>query len=129
MGLFGSLFGKNPGTGNEENKVPWNSLDGSEQLEEIVVRSKQRPQLIFKHSASCGISRMVLNGFNSSFDPTWDCDLHFLTIQANRELSNSIADRSRVRHESCQLLILREGEVSFHTSHGAIVDADIKAHL
>ena len=109
--------------------MPWVTLDRGEQLEEIVQRSNLRPQLIFKHSSSCGISRMVLNMFNNSFDPQWDCDLHFLTIQANRGLSNDVASRFGVRHESPQLLILRDGKVSFHTSHGAISDTDIKAYL
>ena len=129
MGIFGNLFGKKSQTGDGEKEVPWVSLDNGEQLEELEARSKKRPQLIYKHSASCGISSMVLRRFNSSFDHEWDCDLHLLTIQANRELSNTLATRFGVRHESPQLLIIRDGKVSFHTSHGAISVTDIKSYL
>jgi len=129
MGLFGNIFGKKAETGSGEKKVPWVPLDRDDQLEEIVEQSNRRPQLIFKHSSSCGISSMVLTMFNSSFDSQWECDLHFLTIQANRELSNAIATRFGVRHESPQLLILKDGKISFHTSHGAIADTDIGDYL
>lgn len=72
---------------------------------------------------------MVLRRFNSSIDPQWDCDLYFLTIQSHRKLSREVETAYGVRHESPQLLILREGEVIFHASHGAISNADLGGYM
>ena len=129
MGIFDSVFGKKQQTTHEDKKIPWILLESTAQLDEIKANSKKRPQIIFKHSSTCGISSMVLKMFNSSFDPSWDCDLYFLTIQAHRDISDAIEAKFGVRHESPQLLILKNAEVSFHTSHGAITDIDIKGYL
>jgi len=131
MGIFGSVFGKKSPMGQqqEEKQLPWVPLEKMEQLEQIMERSRQRPQLIYKHSATCGISSMVLRSFNASLDPQWDCDMYFLTIQANRGLSREVEASFGVRHESPQLLILRQGETIFHTSHGAIAHADLTSYI
>lgn len=94
-----------------------------------MVRSQERSQLIYKHSASCGISSMVLKMFNASLDPQWGCDLYFLTIQANRALSHEVEAKFGIRHESPQLLIVKKGEIAFHASHGAIADSDIGNYI
>ena len=104
-------------------------MESMAQLDEIKINSAKRAQLIFKHSTTCGISSMVLKMFNGSFDPSLDCDLYFLPIQSHRELSNAIAEKFGIRHESPQLLILKDGKVSFHTSHGAIADLDLSKYL
>jgi bacillithiol system protein YtxJ len=129
MGIFDSVFGKKQQTETKDTKMPWIFLESMEQLDTIEAGSKERPQVIFKHSSTCGISSMVLKMFNGSYDPILDCDLYFLTIQAHRDLSNAVADKFEVRHESPQLLILKNGKVSFHTSHGAIADLDLKDYL
>jgi len=129
MGIFGRVFGKKSGTVPQEGQLPWIPLDEMAQLAEIKARSQERPQLIFKHSATCGTSAMVLRMFSSSVDPQGDHDLYFLTIQANRELSRAVEDTFGVRHESPQLLILDKGEITFHASHGAIADADLGQYL
>lgn len=129
MGIFDSVFGKKQQTTNEDKKIPWISLESMAQLDEIKINSAKRAQLIFKHSTTCGVSSMVLKMFNGSFDTNLDCDLYFLPIQSHRELSNAIAEKFGVRHESPQLLILKDGKVSFHTSHGAIADLDLSKYL
>lgn len=129
MGIFDSVFGKKQQTTNEDKKIPWISLESMAQLDEIKINSAKKAQLIFKHSTTCGVSSMVLKMFNGSFDPSLDCDLYFLPIQSHRELSNAIAEKFGIRHESPQLLILKDGKVSFHTSHGAIADLDLSKYL
>ncbi|NVN18423.1 bacillithiol system redox-active protein YtxJ [Muricauda sp. HICW] len=129
MGIFDSVFGKKEGTKKERKELPWIQLESIAQLETIVERSKYKPQVIYKHSSTCGISRMVLNMFTESYDMDLDIDLYFLTIQHHRDVSNTIEDKFEVRHESPQLLVIKKGEVVFHTSHGAISDTDFTKYL
>lgn len=126
MGLFGNVFGKKEEKEKATPKVPWISLESLEQLEEIAEKSKTRTQIIFKHSTTCGISRMVLNMFTGSYDLGDENDIYFLDLHAHRGVSNAVESKFQVRHQSPQLLVIKNGEASFHTSHGAIADTDLK---
>lgn len=129
MGLFDSVFRKKENTNTEKKELPWVPLESLEQLETIKEKSKARPQIVYKHSSTCGISRMVLGMFTEGYDMDLEVDIHFLTIQRNRDVSNAIEDQFKVRHESPQLLVIKNDEVVFHTSHGAISDVDLKQYL
>ncbi|MGX1929096.1 bacillithiol system redox-active protein YtxJ [Flagellimonas sp. 2504JD4-2] len=127
MGIFDSLFGKKEETQSEKKQIPWIPLVSLDQLEEIAEKSNTRTQLIFKHSTTCGISRMVLNMFTSSYALEEDVDIYFLDLHAHRDVSNGVAAKFQVMHQSPQLLIIKNGAASYHTSHGAIADLDLAA--
>lgn len=131
MGIFGGLFGgsKNGEEGNSSN-IPWVPLTSIEQLKEIKLASKGRPQLVFKHSTSCGISRMVLNMFKSGYDlEDGQMDLYFLDLLAHREVSNAVASEFGITHQSPQLLIIKNGEVVVHDSHGSISNINLEQYV
>ncbi len=129
MGIFDSVFGKKENPQKEEKQIPWIPLTSIEQLEEIAEKSKTRTQLIFKHSTTCGISRMVLNMFTGSYALGDEHDIYFLDLHAHRDVSNEVAYKFKIMHQSPQLLIIKKGEVTYHTSHGAIADADLAQHV
>ena len=125
MGVFGNLFGSKEK--EEKRELPWIPLTSKQQLVGIRDRSKSRPQFIFKHSTTCGISRMVLGMFtnNYPFDKE-GADLYFLDLHAFREISNEVAAVFQVFHESPQLIVIKNGDVIFHTSHGAIAETNLE---
>ncbi|WP_136465627.1 bacillithiol system redox-active protein YtxJ [Flagellimonas onchidii] len=125
MGIFNSLFGNKEEKGREEKQIPWIPLTSLEQLDDIAENSKTNTQLIFKHSTTCGISRMVLNMFTSNYKVEKDADIYFLDLHAHREVSNAVASKFQVLHQSPQLLIIKNGEATYHTSHGSIADLDL----
>ena len=131
MGLFGNFFNKNS-DGNKENSadIPWITLNNTGQLEDILEKSKVKPQAIFKHSTTCGVSRMVLNMFNSSYalEPT-QMDFYFLDLHALRAVSNEIETKFEVLHQSPQLLIIKNGVVVSHSSHGGISEISLEQYL
>ena len=130
MGFLDKFFGERSTSPAEEKKsIPWNPLIDEDQLKTISEDSYNRPQMIYKHSTTCGISSMVLNMFSRSFDPDSNADLYFLDIHQNRVISNLLSQQYGVRHESPQLLMVRNGEVSVHRSHGAIADMNWADHL
>jgi len=131
MGLFSGLFG---GSKNEEenntSEIQWIPLNSVEQFEELKQQSSVRPQVIFKHSTSCGISRMVLNMFKSSYRlEQGQMDFYFLDLLANRDVSNAVAAEFGVMHQSPQLLIIKNGVVVVHDSHGAISDIKLEQYV
>lgn len=129
MGFFEKLFGKHDAD-SAESKLSWIPLIEMDQLDDIFEQSYKKPQLVYKHSTTCGISSMVLNMFTRAYTLNEeDVDLFFLDIHRNRPVSNEIAERYQVRHESPQLLLFKEGKVAVHTSHGAIAELDLQTYL
>lgn len=131
MGLFGGLFGNgNKDGGKEEKHIPWIPLTSLEQLEEIANGSLQKPQVIFKHSTTCGISRMVMNMFTGSYAiPETQVDLYYLDLHAYREVSNEVGYKFQLLHQSPQLLVIKNGTVVAHASHGAITEVDLTKYV
>jgi len=130
MGFLKGLFGNKTESGQKkEKKLPWLVLDSIAQLKEIEKRSTSKPQIIFKHSTTCGISRMVMNMFVSNYDFTPEqADLYYLDLHAHREVSNETGYTFQVMHQSPQLLIIKNGIAVAHASHGAIADIDLKKY-
>ena len=123
MGLFDKVFKSERDIAKEEiTKVPWNHLTSAAQLEEIEKESENKTIAIFKHSTSCGISRMVLKMFESDYKSSKNKELklYFLDILNHRDISNEIAAKFGVRHESPQLIVLKNKEIIHHSSHQSI---------
>ena len=125
MGLFDKLFSGSNGA-NQEDDLPWIDLNSVDQLDAIVEQSKTKPQLIFKHSTRCGISRMVISQFKKEYQLLEnEADLYYLDLLNYRDISNGIAERFQVMHQSPQLLVIKNGGVVAHESHGGINSLDL----
>ncbi len=120
MSILNKIFG-NSSEPKEEKQVPWIPLNDQQQLKQISDLSKTKTQVIFKHSTSCSISRMVMNRFASVYEVTdQDLDLYYLDLLSYREVSNEVAKLFNVMHQSPQLLVIKDGKAVVHASHGAI---------
>lgn len=120
MGIFDTV--KNAFSGSETDDI-WESISDPAQVEAIIEKSEQRPQLIYKHSHRCSVCFVSKANLEQAADAIREqADMHFVNVVNNREASNAIADKLDVRHESPQVILLDNGEVVGHASHG-----DIKA--
>lgn len=106
----------------------WIPLTDEKQLDEIIERSNTSPQVIFKHSTRCGTSSMILNRLERSDMPP-ATDFYFLDLIRYRDISNRIAERFKVYHESPQVLLIRNGECTYDESHLGIRMEDIVEQL
>jgi len=131
MGIFRSIFGNSTSEENQENNnASWIPLNSLEQLSEIEEVSKNRPQIIFKHSTTCGISGMVFRMFKQAYNLEPDAaDLYYLDLHAYREISNEVAKKFGVYHQSPQLIVIKNGAVVRHDSHGAISELSLEEYL
>jgi bacillithiol system protein YtxJ len=129
MGLLNKIFGSS--TEQKEEKVlPWIPLNELQQLDFIKDKSSTKTQVIFKHSTRCGISSMVMRQFVDAYNFTEkDLDLYYLDLLSFREISNEIAVKFQVMHESPQLLVIKNGVVVAHDSHGAINSIDLSSFI
>ncbi|MBQ0768427.1 MAG: bacillithiol system redox-active protein YtxJ [Bizionia sp.] len=129
MGFINKLFGGS-NEPKEEKVLPWLPLTTEAQLETIEDRSKTKTQVVFKHSTRCGISSMVMNQFVANYDLTAeDLDLYYLDLLNYRSVSNEVGYKFQVLHESPQLLVIKNGVVVAHESHGAINGLDLSSFI
>ena len=104
----------------------WKHLVSEKELQECIERSAVSPQVIFKHSTRCIISKMVLQQFEERIDSIpVNAELLFLDLLSHRDISNSIATQLNVHHESPQVIVIKNGKAIFHESHHSIDAASI----
>ncbi|HQW22943.1 MAG TPA: bacillithiol system redox-active protein YtxJ [Bacteroidia bacterium] len=105
----------------------WTKITTLNQLNDIDTESQSEKIMIFKHSTTCSISRMALNRLESKWKPEYSETLkpYFLDLLAYRNISNEIARRYDVVHESPQVLVVSKGKSIYNESHGGITVDEI----
>ena len=102
------------------NKI-WSNLTEESQIAEIIALSNSTPVYIFKHSTTCGISAQAKENVEISFKNTdKPFLLYYLDLLKYRSISNEVASKFNVHHQSPQLILVHNGEVTFTTSHHKI---------
>jgi bacillithiol system protein YtxJ len=106
----------------------WIALTTEEQLDVLKELSKQKPQLIFKHSTRCAISSIAKSRLERTSPPD-SIDCYYLDLIRYRQLSAKIAEEFSVFHESPQVLLIKNGECVYDESHNGIQMNDIIGQL
>ncbi len=119
MSFLKNMFGSNEEK-QSVSKVGWIPLTDFGQLNEIIDLSTEKPVLIFKHSTRCSISRMVLKQFENEFDLQDKVIPYFLDLLEFRNVSNEIASRFGVMHQSPQIILVKDGKAVYNASHESI---------
>ncbi|RYY41325.1 MAG: bacillithiol system redox-active protein YtxJ [Chitinophagaceae bacterium] len=104
--------------------MQWKTLTSDDQLQELIERSKETPQVIFKHSNRCSISSVAFQRVDKAQKPA-ATDFWLLDVITQRPLSQQVAQRFGVPHESPQVLVVKNGECVFDESHLGISMQDI----
>jgi thioredoxin 1 len=100
------------------------TVESVERLESLFEQSHSEPVILFKHSNSCGISSGVYREVSQV-----DGDINLIVVQHARHVSNAIAERTGIRHESPQAIVLKQGEPIYHASHYDITAEDLDSSL
>jgi bacillithiol system protein YtxJ len=106
--------------------MKWIALNNESQLEEIVQKSYTAAQVIFKYSSRCSLSDLIRDRLERKPGPE-KMDFYFLDLISYRALSDRIARKFEVHHESPQVLVIRNGDCVYDESHTAIRMDDIIA--
>jgi bacillithiol system protein YtxJ len=95
------------------------NLNQVAQLEQINELSKNKAQVLFKHSTRCSVSsfakRILVNEFSDALSGKFD--VHYLDLIAHRDVSGAIADKYNVEHQSPQILVIVNGTCVYNASH------------
>jgi bacillithiol system protein YtxJ len=82
--------------------------------------------VLLKHSTTCPISSQAYNEFMQYAKHEGMKPWGLVIVQTARPVSNEIAERFGVKHESPQVLYVKDGSVVWHTSHWNITEKNLK---
>jgi bacillithiol system protein YtxJ len=128
MSIFNSIFGE-PKPNSSASKINWTSMEHLGQIDEIILLSEEMPVIIFKHSTRCSISKMALKNFENEYDLVENVTPYFLDLISFRDVSNEIASRFNVVHQSPQLLLIVGGKSVYDVSHSSIDAQELKSKI
>lgn len=100
------------------------SIDDKTALDRFLADANGGPVVILKHSNTCGISARAYRAM-TSFEGT----VGLVTVQDARDVSEEVAKRTGVPHETPQVLILRNEKVLFTASHFDVKSETVAAEL
>jgi len=108
----------------------WIKLTSEEELEQAVKLSETKPVLIFKYSGRCSICDRVQDILEADWseneaDNEGKIAPYFLDLIKYRNVSNAVARKFNVMHESPQVLVIKNGKFVYAESHGYIRFEDI----
>ena len=95
-------------------------VDNKETLDNLITASKNKPVVIFKHSTACGVSAFAYRELEKLAD-----QVNLLEVQSARDVSRELAALTGVRHETPQVIVLRDGKAVWNASHFAIKAAEV----
>ena len=104
-------------------------LTTAEQFDAVRAASSIAPVVLFKHSPTCGTSAQAYDEMDDLLRATPGLVIHLIDVLASRSLSRDIAAAVGVRHESPQVLILRDGHVAWHGSHWRVTQEAVRDAL
>ncbi len=104
-------------------KARFNEIHDVAELDALLEKSNQQAVVIFKHSTTCPISSGVYNEVSKA-----DADINLIVVQHARAVSTAIAEKTGVRHESPQALIIKNGAVVYHASHYDVTAQEVEEH-
>jgi|SRR5688572_26531626 bacillithiol system protein YtxJ len=109
------------------NLTPLSDVD---MLEAAIAESCERPVVLFKHSRTCGISHEALDELHLHLTRSRaDATYKMITVQSHRRISDEAAERLGVRHETPQVILLRDGRPVWKASHFRITAEELTRAL
>lgn len=114
MGIFDKLFS---GSGSTPKDM-WSPLNSNEEVEDVIKASEETAQVILKHSTSCGTSffaKRHIEGLRSKYED--QVGFSIIDVIRSRPVSEYLAKKFEIRHESPQVFVIKKGEVIWNGSH------------
>ena len=99
-------------------------IDDRAAFDNLLSDSKQKAVIVFKHSNACPISARAYREMEKL-----ENRVNLLEIQAAPELSRELETLTGVRHESPQVILLRDGKAVWNASHFDVNAASVSKAL
>jgi len=96
----------------------WDRLASTQELQKALKNTELRPAIFLKHSTRCAISTMAKNRLEKTIDTR--ISYHIIDVLQNRKVSDALANKFEVTHQSPQAFLVFNGVLREVKSHLAI---------
>ncbi len=100
-----------------------------ETVDGMLAASRGKKILLLKHSSTCPISSRAKYAVEELMAENPVAEVYLVVVQERRDISNEIEEKLGVRHQTPQLLLIEDGNVSEHWSHHYITSETAGAAL
>lgn len=100
--------------------APFREISDVASLDEFVTSANGAAAILFKHSNTCGISARAYREMANLTKP-----VGLVIVQRARVVSDEIARRWSLAHETPQVLIVRNGKLVWSASHFEVKANDV----
>lgn len=109
--------------------MEWKEITTIDEWDAILEKSTEKDQVILKHSTTCPVSFNALDEYNAYLNeqPKADAEYTLVKVRESRPVSNKIEADLEVKHESPQIIYIKNKKKYWTTSHWSITKAHMKA--
>jgi len=109
----------------------YSEISSLEQWNDAFAASVERPLVVFKHSTTCPVSSNALSEFDQYLRNNEASNVDFVLVKVieSRPVSNRIAEDIGLKHESPQIMLVKNKEKVWSASHWSITNEHITAVL
>lgn len=109
--------------------MEWREITEISEWEDILNKSTEKDQVILKHSTTCPVSFNALDEYNAYLQdkPNENIDYTLVKVRESRPVSNQIEADLAVKHESPQIIYIKNKKAYWNTSHWSVTKAHMTA--
>ncbi|MFK9091153.1 bacillithiol system redox-active protein YtxJ [Bacillus salipaludis] len=98
-------------------------IESIEQFDQLI--TNEGKFYLLKHSLTCPISHAAYKEYEKFANENQNVPTYYLAVQDSRPLSNEIAERFQIKHESPQAILISNREASWNASHWKITNRSL----
>ena len=100
-----------------------------EEWDDILNKSSEKDQVILKHSTTCPVSTNALDEYKAYLadNPNKNIDYTMVKVRESRPVSNKIEADLDVKHESPQIIYIKNKNRYWSATHWSVTKAHMKA--
>ena len=100
-----------------------------EEWNDIFEKSAEKDQIILKHSTTCPVSTNALEEYDAYLkeNPNKDIDYTMVKVRESRPVSNEIEADLDVKHESPQVIYIKNKQKYWTATHWSVTKAHMNA--
>lgn len=109
--------------------MKWREITTIEEWDDIYEKSTEKGQIILKHSTTCPVSFNALDEYNAYLEdqPDENIDYTLVKVRESRPVSNKIEEDLNLKHESPQIIYIKDKKSYWSATHWAVTKAHMKA--
>ncbi len=98
----------------------FNPITDTAALDALFTASAERPIILFKHDPYCPISAAAYEQMEQT-----PASVAIIDVEHDKEIARTVTERTGVRHESPQVIVLKDGEAAWSASQFRIKAKDV----